>query len=543
MPRIHVTAQPTRPDTFTAAPTLTERLAAWGLAFAFYAVLSPHLLDYLKPPTGDEVFYLITAQSILYDHSLDETKQYVGKAWLEYYPTCAEFRAPGWKGFSPPGVPCSPSDLLGPEPTHTQRPGTYTKHGLGLSFIIAPAYAMGRRTAVVLLLNALAALLALNIFLLAWEASGRRRVAWLCWALLAFAAPNFIFAYLVFPQAVGALCVLYAFRRARCGAAARLVAAANAATQPPANSVLQMIAVALCVGMLPWLHNLFAVLSAGLLAYLYLGGRRAARGGQLRVSTAVGHVALLIIAGTLGGLYVARLVYLYGVPWPPAQDHQDFSGLLFFAVGFLGLLFDQKYGLLMYNPVYLIGLAWLFRLAWNRRSLPRAWRNELLWLMVVIMPYYLIVADYSRWWGEWCPPARYLLPIAPLLTLPLARALTHVESRLLTWYLRVAALWAWGISVAFILNPILSYNWEDPRPCKVLLWLEDHSALCKQIALGNFFPYYVNVIEPLTPVYYCAHAAWLLLAIWLSWRMMRGVDVAVVSDKWPGMVRVPRAFA
>ncbi|HXQ22829.1 MAG TPA: hypothetical protein VN812_14215, partial [Candidatus Acidoferrales bacterium] len=82
-----MTAQPTRPDTFAAAPTLAERLAAWGLAFAFYAALSPHFLDYLKPPTGDEVFYLITAQSILYDHELDETNQYVEKAWLEYYPT------------------------------------------------------------------------------------------------------------------------------------------------------------------------------------------------------------------------------------------------------------------------------------------------------------------------------------------------------------------------------------------------------------------------------------------------------------------------
>jgi len=30
----------------------------------------------------------------------------------------------------------------------------------------------------------------------------------------------------------------------------------------------------------------------------------------------------------------------------------------------------------------------------------------------------------------------------------------------------------------------------------------------------------------LTPVYYCAHVAWLLLAVWLGWCMVRGVDVA-----------------
>ena len=40
------------------------------------------------------------------------------------------------------------------------------------------------------------------------------------------------------------------------------------------------------------------------------------------------------------------------------------------------------------------------------------------WLLVCIVPYYLLVAEYRQWWGEWCPPARYLATLTPLLALP-----------------------------------------------------------------------------------------------------------------------------
>jgi hypothetical protein len=60
----------------------------------------------------------------------------------------------------------------------------------------------------------------------------------------------------------------------------------------------------------------------------------------------------------------------------------------------------------------------------------------------------------------------------------------------------------------------------------VLLWLEDHYVFFKKMPLGNFFPSYVGFIEPLTPVFYVAHVAWLALAMWLGWRMMRKLAFA-----------------
>jgi len=512
-------------------PSFTERIAVWGLTFVVLAACAPRFLDYLRPPTGDEVFYLITAQSIVHDRDLDETNQFADKAWLEYYPTCAESRAQDWKGFHPPGIPCSPDSRLEPDTTHTLRRGTFTKHGLGLSFLIAPAYALGGRRAVVWLLNGCTALLALNIFLLAWDAAGQRRIAWYCWGALSFTAPVFSYAFLIFPQLVGALCVLYAFRRARCAAVARLYGTPSHAFAAPANSALQMAGVALCLGFLPWLHSLYIVVVVPLLGYLFGGGRRPVHGflshdGRTPSATSFGgQIAFVLIVLALGTLYAAWQTYLHGVPWPPATDHHGFNGPLLVPVGLLGLFFDQKYGLLLYNPMYLIPIAWLFRLAAARRRIDSMWDTELIWLLAIMGPYYLLVADYSRWWGEWCPPARYMLPIAPLLTLPLARALAHARSRLLTWYARGALAWAAALSLAFLLNPILSYNWEGPRPCALLLWFEDHYALFRTVALGNFFPSYVNFTE-LPSLSYPVQAAWLALSVWLGARMTRGAPPA-----------------
>jgi hypothetical protein len=51
------------------------------------------------------------------------------------------------------------------------------------------------------------------------------------------------------------------------------------------------------------------------------------------------------------------------------------------------------------------------------------------WLALIVVPYFLVVADYQVWWGAWCPPARYLAPVTPLLALPLAVALAKARQR------------------------------------------------------------------------------------------------------------------
>ncbi len=500
---------------------LWERMLVGGLAFLIFALFTPRMLDYLRPATGDEIFYLITTKSLFYDHDLNETNQFQERAWLEFYPTCAEYQA-GWQGFTPPGIPCTTNAILKPELTKTSRAGIYTKHGLGLSAIILPAYALGGRLGVMLFLNGIAALLTLNIWLLAWEATGQKRIAWICWAVLGFGAPVFSYAYLIFPQLTTGLCVIYAYRRARLAALARQ-------RGEKTNNLWQMLRVGLCLGVLPWLHNLYLVLVVVLILYLFWGGKRfgqtqgVARTKIPRPTIIViwGYVVLFLPLIILGILYLAYLTYFYGLPLPNAGDHDGFSNPFYFPLGFFGLLFDQKYGLLMYNPVYLIPIAWLFKLWFGRRVLGQAQRAEFYWLLVIIMPYFLVVADYAKWWGQWCPPARYLLPIAPLLVLPLAQALVELKGRFAKWYLGIAVGWGGLITLAFGLDPRLSYHWEDTNPAKILLWLENNIAFLKNSHLGNYFPSYTNLIEPLTPPFWFAHATWFGLAVWLGYRLVR----------------------
>lgn len=79
-----------------------------------------------------------------------------------------------------------------------------------------------------------------------------------------------------------------------------------------------------------------------------------------------------------------------------------------------GLIVDQEYGLLIYAPIFALApFGWR---ALHRRD-PR-----LAWLAAAAVAGYLLpvlVPSINRhgWTGGWCPPGRFLMPIAPLLAI------------------------------------------------------------------------------------------------------------------------------
>ena len=93
--------------------------------------------------------------------------------------------------------------------------------------------------------------------------------------------------------------------------------------------------------------------------------------------------------------------------------------------GILGLLFDQQYGLIVYAPVFAIGVAGLAALAQSHRRLALEWS-------AVVLPYAVVTAMYHMWWGGFSSPARFIGATLLLFAVPLAAAwaaTTHAATR------------------------------------------------------------------------------------------------------------------
>jgi hypothetical protein len=104
--------------------------------------------------------------------------------------------------------------------------------------------------------------------------------------------------------------------------------------------------------------------------------------------------------------------------------------------GFPGLLLDQEFGLLVYAPLFALALPGFLEL---RRKDRRVTLVGLGLVGVVV----LTAGTWPMWRGGWNPPARFLVPIVPVLALAVAavlrRGLTAGATLLLGWSLWIGA--------------------------------------------------------------------------------------------------------
>jgi len=378
------------------------------LSLILAGLWTARLVSQMSLPTGDEPYYLLIAHSLWYDGDLDLANNFAAGDYRAYYPR-----------------------LLYPyhESQGTVPPGLYSKHTPGTSLLVLPGYLLAGWPGAALTMALTGALLAIQLYLLAREASGRRDVAFLVWAMLALSNPVASYAPLIFPETPAALLTTCAFRWLRrwdeAGAGRRLL-------------------VGLCLASLPWLHPRFLLLAASLGLLWLWQSRREQRRWPL--------VILPILVS--GGLFVAYHLYLYGSLRLNYADHGGSTDLEGSVVALFGLFLDQQWGLLLHAPIYLaagVNLARLWQSPDDRVEFNR--------LLLVILPYFGLIVSYRYWWGEWCPPGRYLLAILPLLAWPLSRGLAMAqEQRTARLYTLGLALPGWLIMAAFVLQPALMYN-------------------------------------------------------------------------------------
>jgi hypothetical protein len=315
--------------------------------------------------TGDEPHYLVMARSLWREGDLDLRDNYEREDWR--------------------------ADTPGPIRPHYGAPRKdgrpFPAHSPGLPLLLAvPDAAFGRKGCVVVM-ALLAAWLVVESRALALRATGQASAATLA-ALASAGPPVAAYAFHLYTEVPSALALALGLRllkrEARAGEA---------------------VAAALAASALPWLHVKMAPVAAalGLVAVVLLRGRARAA----FVATALG-MAAAYSAYYLHVLGQATPLAIYGgVP-------ADASGSPW-AAG-VGLLLDRSFGLLPMAPVFLLALAgapWLLR--------AHRWREASLWPVVLVgLAVLLPILPWRMWWGGQCPPARFLVPLVPVLGVALA---------------------------------------------------------------------------------------------------------------------------
>lgn len=345
-----------------------SRRVFFPVVLALYAVVAARAQAQVGPQ-GDEPHYLMVADSILHDHDVSLADDYAAGRYRAFFDGTLEphYRVRGRHG------------------------EIYSLHAVGLSLLILPAYAAGGYPAASFFMALLAALLAREIreLIRAWSASEglAEGVGW----LVALSPPLIHYAGLVFTEVPAALAVAVALRRGR---------------DPSTASRPAGLAWAAAIVALPWLNVRYAAVAAILVA-LALAARPPRRVAAVLVSAvALSAAALAIWHYQLYGFFDPRRVY---------GRRPEFS-LAALPEGVQGLLLDQEFGLLAYAPVFVLAVPGLVVLARSGRRLAAA-------CAALLLVAVLTAGAWPMWRGGFNPPARFLVPVVPVLALGVAAAL------------------------------------------------------------------------------------------------------------------------
>ena len=344
-----------------------------------------------RPPvTGDEPHYLIIADAIARDHSLRVKDAYDRDA-----------QSPRIAG---------PIDWQ--NHTHTGPKGTFSIHGIGLGFLIAPGFAafglLGARITLVLI----AGLLPILWFAVARLQGLRPAIAAALAVVVGAATPFVAAAGQIFPDLPSGVLVL--------GVMAALVAADSG------RDIRRLYpAAGLALALLPWLHikniGVAVVLAVATVVLIW---SRASKTRTFLIASAI------VPFGASLALLLGYNHFAFGSPFGIYDSHAvgaTFRQGLMIA---LGLHLDQAQGVFVQQPLFLLALpGWaLFFL-----QSPRLAAITLVAYLAILVPN----AMHPCWYGCWSFSGRFMWSAAPLWFLPLV-ALARWLGQLAPWTMAAA---------------------------------------------------------------------------------------------------------
>ncbi len=328
-------------------------------------------------PLGDEPHYLMAAHSLAFDRDLELANNYAQRDYQKFLD----------------------GETLDPHVKILPNGAQLLNHDLGLPFFLALPYAFGGRAGAEIFLACIGALLAWQMWKLAFDVTHSAVWATASWLGLAFTPPLVMYATLIYPEALGALIFIFATR--------------TFLFQDPAHVLRQrVVLMASATAILPFLSVRFVAL-ATLLVIGALAQWHARRSRALFFVAVVvfGIAAYFFINGVLLAGTVPR-----GNPTELATGNLASFSLAALVRGVIGWWIDPQRGTLILAPVYVLALA----------GIPRLLRQNFRVGIFLIAPLLVLIPLVALLGGFWIPfevGARYFVVALPLLAAPFALAL------------------------------------------------------------------------------------------------------------------------
>lgn len=385
------------------------RRTIFALSFVIYLCFGLRALGVIGLG-GDEPHYLVIAHSLLVDGDLQIENNHAQEDYRPFFNSTLrpDYLVRGTNG------------------------AIYSIHAPGLPALLVPGYAVAGARGAVATVCLFAAFAALAVFEVAALIAGPG-VGFAVWLVVCLSVPFVPHAWGLFPEMAGTALVAWA-----------LLWGMRAGE----SSVAAWFQRGCCLAWLPWLHTKFTVLLVG--ATLFLLWRLRKRWPAA--------LALLVPIGISGMAWLASFYVIYGSidPQVPYGSYTaQFVRMENVPRSLLGLFLDQKFGFLVYAPIYALALTGFWELARDRR-----WRPTALVCGAVIVAFTISTARLYMWWGGSSAPARFLVPLTPMFAPAIAAGLDRLRGRVAraTWLTFAVASVLVGIGGALGSRQFLLYS-------------------------------------------------------------------------------------
>ncbi len=417
-----------------AAPRRTRLAALFLAAFLVYSLCSWILVSKDVAFAGDEPTYLLTAHSLLQDRDINLADDYGAREYERFYEMEKN--------------PLMRFDLH----AHRGRKGpnyAYPINMPGISVALLPFVALsdlfGGKASIFIIragFSLWAALLGVQLYLLALATWGPGKTAFRLWAVYAFTAPVLFYSVHLYPELPVAFFSVLVFRKI---------------TSPRPLSIRSAALCGVLLALFPWFGLKYVALLWPLVAvaaFTVWKGRK--RAGAFLVLAAIPVVSQALYFGFTYHLYgsLSPISIYEGVaaagPGAGLRDAYLTYPFRYRIESFLDYFLDQRDGLLLYSPIYFFSFLGIVEAA-------RKKRRELGLLLTVLLPYIAVHALFSQRQGH-CPQGRNLAAVSWILILFVGHFLARNKDERFTRLFRASVLWSLATAALLLFHPGFLYQ-------------------------------------------------------------------------------------